>query len=377
VSAGKVLRDFNRDLQAIERQNVFAGRVALSPDGRLLAATSSAQNRVLLLEAATGKLVRRFDAPFGPGTVRTPATGVDSVVFSPDGSMLASCHTDGGPGEDGEGATVRLWEVATGREVQRIPGGVGPGTWLDPLREAAFSPDGRLLAMRASRGGVKLVEVCSGEAVRRWSGHRGPVTGLLFTPDGRRVVSASVDTTAIVWDVFGNVGETGRELSAEQLAALWSDLAGDAARAHDAIEVLAASPGRSVPWLAEQLRQPPVEEALLNRLLAEMDDDDFYVRERATKEMAALGEPAEGALRRALIRSKPGVLRKRVEQLLAALDEPGTRVERLRWLRGLAVLERAGTPEAREVLKGFAAGTPEARRTREAKAVLERLTARR
>jgi WD40 repeat protein len=60
-----------------------------------------------------------------------PHRGVTSVAFSPDGKLLAS-----GSGDD----TIKLWEVATGREVRTLEGHTG---WVYSV---AFSPDGKLLA---------------------------------------------------------------------------------------------------------------------------------------------------------------------------------------------------------------------------------------
>jgi hypothetical protein len=81
-----------------------------------------------------------------------------------------------------------------------------------------------------------------------------------------------------------------------------------------------------------------------------------------------LGERAEPGLREAL-KGKPTLeTRKRVEQLLEGI--------RLRCLRAVEVLEHIGTPDAQQVLKTLASGTPPARLTREAKASLERLAKR-
>ena len=103
-----------------------------------------------------------------------------------------------------------------------------------------------------------------------------------------------------------------------------------------------------------------------------MDNDDFAVRERATRELEGVTELAVPALHAALEKNPSAELRRRAERLLERLTE----APRDQWpvLRAIEVLERAGTPQARRVLEGLAEGAPKARLTREAKASLERLT---
>jgi hypothetical protein len=85
-----------------------------------------------------------------------------------------------------------------------------------------------------------------------------------------------------------------------------------------------------------------------------------------------LGERVEPALRQALKEKPSAEVRRRVGALLAALKgvpPPNT----LRALRAVWVLERVGTPEARQLLGALAKGAPGARQTVEAQAALARL----
>jgi hypothetical protein len=92
--------------------------------------------------------------------------------------------------------------------------------------------------------------------------------------------------------------------------------------------------------------------------------------------LAKLGESAEPALRRALA-GKPALeVRRRIEQLLDAL-EPTKLPERLRLVRAVAALEYSNTPEAREVLAALAQRPADTLLTREAKTALQRLERRR
>jgi HEAT repeat protein len=147
--------------------------------------------------------------------------------------------------------------------------------------------------------------------------------------------------------------------------------------AQRAIWQLAAVPKESVPLLQERLSKlrdkPRADQAAVERLIADLDSDDFAVRDRAAAELEKLGEQAEPALRKAL-EGKPSVeVRSRAEKLLARLADPKISPEGTWALRALAVLERAGTSEAREVVEGLASAKAEDWLTREARTVLWRL----
>jgi hypothetical protein len=74
-----------------------------------------------------------------------------------------------------------------------------------------------------------------------------------------------------------------------------------------------------------------------------------------------------------LAKSPSVEVRRRVEKILAKLDDSAPSGGRLRALRTIEALELAGTAEARHLLQNLAAGAPEARLTRNAKAALDRL----
>src|SRR5262249_54538840 len=112
------------------------------------------------------------------------------------------------------------------------------------------------------------------------------------------------------------------------------------------------------------------------RLIGELNSDRFPVRQRATQELEREGMRAEPALRQALAGHPSLELRRRGEQLLDKLERLPLSAERLAQSRALALLERAGTSQARELLATLAGGAPEARLTREAQAALRRLAQR-
>jgi WD40 repeat protein len=114
--------------------------------------------------------------------------------FSPDGKRIAA----------GTGNDVRVWEVASGREVLRLTGHTRR-VWV-----AVFSPDGQQLATSGWDGKVKVWDAGKGREMHTLEGHdETGVNHLAFSPDGKWLASAGHDKVARVWDV-----STGKELAA-------------------------------------------------------------------------------------------------------------------------------------------------------------------
>jgi WD40 repeat protein len=333
----------------------WAQSLALSPDGRILV-SGRQDGTVHLCETATGKELRHWSGH---------AQSVQCVASAPDGRLLATGSKD---------RTIVLWDLPGGHERLRLTGHDGA------VNSVAFAPDGRTLGSGSADGTVRLWEVATGQEVHCFRGHGAGVNAVAFAPDGRRLASGSRDFTILVWDATGLLGAdgrlAGRSLTDQQLAKCWQALIDpDARDAHQAVWLLAAAGNDSVAFLRGRLAPvPPDAPEQVARRLAALDDDDFTVRERATRELEGFGDVAEPLLRQAL-KGRPSVeARKRLTALLERLQSPVPPPARLREIRALAALEQIGTPEARGVLRTLAEGAPEARLTQDAKAALERLT---
>jgi hypothetical protein len=112
-------------------------------------------------------------------------------------------------------------------------------------------------------------------------------------------------------------------------------------------------------------------------MLRDLNHPRYQVRDRATSELARLGELAEPLLRRGLYGQPPLEVRRRVQMLLERLEAGTPSAMDLRTLRAFEVLERIGDAEARAVFEAHAREAPAARLGQEAQASLERLMRRR
>lgn len=148
---------------------------------------SGQDKTVRLWDIATGQQLQMFSAH---------ESAVLDVKFHPvDEALIYSASADG---------TVRVWNIDSGEEVQRFDA----GTWVS---NAELSPDGQLLAAATGYPGPSLTgppasavilwNAETGEELHRLEGHTAPIISIDFSPDGSLLVSGSHDHTVRVWDV--------------------------------------------------------------------------------------------------------------------------------------------------------------------------------
>ncbi|MXV74180.1 S8 family serine peptidase, partial [Candidatus Poribacteria bacterium] len=200
--------------------------IAYSPDGTLLA--TAGRVGVWLYDAKTYQAV---------GLLRGHRYGVSTLAFSPDGKTLAT-----GNRLYGTANTVRLWDVATRTEKNRLTIGgvydvafsrdgktlattddrdevrlwdVDTGTEKNPLPtrsvdRVAFSPDGKTIATTYGGALVRLWSVSFGVEMKVFTGYNGNIRSIAFSPDGKTIAGGGSDNTVRLWDV--DTGETTHRL---------------------------------------------------------------------------------------------------------------------------------------------------------------------
>jgi WD40 repeat protein len=148
--------------------------IALSRDGKKIAVADD--HSVRIVDLLTGKDL---------STIKENAVPVVCVAFSPDGNTLAIGWSKDGPKPGGKVGVTQLWELATGKPIATLEPSRGP------MRELAFSPDGKLLAVATqtfpSIGDVRFWDVSAGKVHSTLEA--GGVDCIAFSPDGKTLAA--------------------------------------------------------------------------------------------------------------------------------------------------------------------------------------------
>jgi WD40 repeat protein len=161
--------------------------LALAPDGTILGGGGD-DGAVRLWEVASGKQV---------GFFKEGSDWLACLAFSADGKRLTAAGFDG---------RVRVWDRCSGKKIMEGPVPAKPapkGAVVEPLpviTALALSPDEKELAVGGADGVVHLLQASDGKVLRSLPGHGSVVTALAFHATGSLLVSASKDRTLRLWN---------------------------------------------------------------------------------------------------------------------------------------------------------------------------------
>jgi RNA polymerase sigma factor (sigma-70 family) len=352
VETGKEDRSFSILPDALKKQSYFVRGSHLSPGGKSAVATyeECRDMNLLGLRGPPRQLVRLWDV--ATGKELPEPTGGRPAALSPDGRLVV---TGGG----------HVCLVATGKRVAALAGGTSIGP-------AVFSRDGRFLATAVSGGVLQIWEVATWTRRNEFKGgHRDGLTTLAFAPGGQ-LLSGSQDTTVLAWDM-----RPPRVADAVSLESAWDALAvrevGESFRSEGRF---LSAPADAVKYMAERVKPgEALDPRRVQRLLADLDSDDFAVREAASNALEGLDQQALPYLESTLKSTESAEVRDRVNRILERRWVAAIPLEQLRQVRAVAVLERIGDGESKDLLKRWAGGPAGALLTMEAAAALKRLEA--
>jgi WD40 repeat protein len=174
-----VLRSNERLIGFLNGHTESVNSVAFSPDGTILASASD-DGTIRLWDMASWQLLGE--------PLRGHTAPIWSVQFSPDGRTLASASDD---------ASIRLWDVATRRSLGEPLLGHS-----EAVNSVAFSPDGKILVSGGGDFTIQFWDVATQQPLGGpLQGHEDEVFSVAFSPDGKTLASASWDKTIRLWDV--------------------------------------------------------------------------------------------------------------------------------------------------------------------------------
>jgi WD40 repeat protein len=173
------------EVKSMAAPNTWVFALAFAPDGKSLFATYGNDNTFRMWDLESGKEVRRFND--------NNVLQMRSLAVSSDGKLALSSTSSRDKG------IMTVWETATGKAHATLPPLDGEA------RAIAFSPDGKTLVV--SRFGYQidqnlwLIDTTTWKIKGHLAGHPRAINALVFSADGRYLVSASDDSSAVVWDM--------------------------------------------------------------------------------------------------------------------------------------------------------------------------------
>jgi len=182
-------RDLARAVKAIDETAMLlegheAGiaAIAFSPDGKMLTSVGPGGVVVKLWNTTTGDCVQMLKGC----KTRVSVAAVDAAS-----KTIASTEKD---------ATIRLWDLATGQCVQTFKGHETVARVFTPVVSVVFSRDGKLLVSGGADRTVRLWDRANGNCIQTLWGHMDLVRTVAISPDGRTIASGDDAGMVKLWD---------------------------------------------------------------------------------------------------------------------------------------------------------------------------------
>ena len=197
VARGRIIKTF--------RSYKYLMEVCFSPDGKKVLSGDVIDGIIELWDANTGRRIR---------TISRDKKSIYTLSFSPDGKQVFCGFTVLGENRMSYDYFAKLWDVETGREIRTfsdISDKDNQFYMLSPSGNQMLSVSNVIIpAGSPPRVGINkftLWDVGTGQRIHTFSGHINHVYHICFSPDGKQILSGSVDGSVKLWDTV-----TGREI---------------------------------------------------------------------------------------------------------------------------------------------------------------------
>ncbi len=168
-----------------------------TPDDRQLIVYLSGYDTswIVSLDAASGEII-----PSVPTRIHF-VMYMTRLALSPDGKHVTVLHQNDPP------CPFAIWDLEQrGKDAHPERSAAETAAY-----DAAWSPDGRFILTGSLDGVARVWDAASGEVVQQLSGHSGPVRAVGWSPDGQRLATGGEDGTLRLWDA-----QSGEQISSAQ-----------------------------------------------------------------------------------------------------------------------------------------------------------------
>ena len=182
---GTKLWDLAKRQEIMTFDNAENFSMAFSPDGKYFLCGSRSGMKVF--EIATGREIRNIKLHSGPYWAM-------AVAYSPDGKYILSGDWDG---------KMTLWNTSSGKPIKTVVGNEGNLLQLPYVTAVAFSSDGEYVLSGGGDNSVRLWNAKNLTQIQKFVGHtdRGGIDSVAFSPDGKYVLAANWTGKIIIWDL--------------------------------------------------------------------------------------------------------------------------------------------------------------------------------